>query len=196
MDYFRQEELRQYAYEDAKDKSYDHMPSDYEEKQFYESIYMEAEDDFKKDDGELDSFFANVIIFAVIGIVLIIFLIFAQGALVGYSINYTPLVIIGFILTGAIMYVSGGSNKFLNFLFYLGCFALATRFFATIVGYYEGVPYLNYIYADTTHLGGLIKYSIFYFIYIILVPYGLMKLVTMMVREFKTPKQQEKKLNI
>ncbi|QJX80373.1 hypothetical protein [Priestia megaterium] len=196
MDYFRQEELRQYAYEDAKDGSYDHMPSDYEEQKFYESIYMEAEDDLKRDDGELDSLLAYGIIIAVVGIAFIIFLIFAQGALVGYSINYTPLIIIGFVLTGAIMYVSGGSNKFLNFLFYLGCFALATRFFATIVGYYEGVPYLNYIYAETTHLGGLIKYSIFYFIYIVLVPYGLMKLVTMMVREFKTPKQQEKKLNI
>ncbi|WP_341285185.1 hypothetical protein [Priestia megaterium] len=49
MDYFREEELKEYAYEDAKDGSYDHRPSDYEEQEIYDSAYADAEDDLKRD---------------------------------------------------------------------------------------------------------------------------------------------------
>ncbi|WP_456364758.1 hypothetical protein C1N73_28540 (plasmid) [Priestia aryabhattai] len=207
MNFRREEQIRDNAINDAQNSNgwASNRPSDYEGRMIYDRAFEDAQEANRSDEEidaevaeEMEMHDANAkgVMFIAMAIGLLFFSILAQGALVGYSVNYTPFVIIGFILTGVFMYMANGSNAFLNGLFYVGCFAIATRFFAVIVEYYEGVPYVNYIMADTTHLGDLIKYTLFYFVYICLVPYGLMKLVTMMVREFKTPKQQEKKLNI
>lgn len=206
MNYRRENQIRENAINDAQSGGYGgNIPSDFAGQRIYEEQYEESMKDYRsdeeieaemKEDDEFIGFAGGGILLIAMAIGLLFVSILAQGALVGYSVNYTPFVIIGFILTAVFMYMGNGKSAFLNGLFYVGCFAIATRFFAVIVEYYEGVPYVNYIMADTTHLGDLIKYTFFYFVYICLVPYGLMKLVTMMVREFKTPKQQEKKLNI
>lgn len=78
MDYFRQEELRQYAYEDAKNDSYDHRPFDSEELDFYESEYEDAKDDLRRngDSGDDDDtpFIAYLVGFGLIVIVVWIYL--------------------------------------------------------------------------------------------------------------------------
>ncbi|WP_456363959.1 hypothetical protein [Priestia aryabhattai] len=109
----------------------------------------------------------------------VVFCLFGTPVIVGYSINYSVVIYIGFILTFVFMYLTKATLSTLNFLFYLGCFALMTRFYADLVGYWERTEYLTFVHRDSTNNIDLIKYAVIYIIYIAIVPSLLYKAIKM-----------------
>lgn len=109
----------------------------------------------------------------------VVFCLFGTPVIVGYAINYSVVIYIGFILTFVFMYLTKATLSTLNFLFYLGCFALMTRFYADLVGYWERTEYLTFVHRDSTNNIDLIKYAVIYIIYIAIVPSLLYKAIKM-----------------
>ncbi|MDU9693621.1 hypothetical protein O0Q50_20820 [Priestia aryabhattai] len=107
----------------------------------------------------------------------VIFCLFGTPIIVGYAINFSFFIYIGFILTFAFMYLGKAVLPTVNFLFYLGCFALMTRFYADLVGYWEQTNYLTFVHSDSTHFVDLLKYAVIYIFYIAIVPYLLFKTI-------------------
>ncbi|MFE6584147.1 hypothetical protein ACFVM9_05315, partial [Bacillus mobilis] len=88
---------------------------------------------------------------------------FIGGFLViAYAVEYATYIYIGFVTSFILMYVTKGSSRFMNFLFYLGCLALATRLFTNVIELFENVDYVTFIMRDTDGLGVIIKYGIIY----------------------------------
>jgi len=115
----------------------------------------------------------------ILGAAFVIFCLFGTPVIVGYAINYSVIIYIGFILTFVLMYLAKATIPTLNSLFYLGCFALMTRFYADLVGYWEHTDYLTFIYRDSTNNVVLIKYAVIYIVYIAIVPTLLFKAIKM-----------------
>lgn len=129
--------------------------------------------------------------FAVIGIVVLIACLLGSHFAIGYSVNFTRYIWIGFSIALVLMVLGRGRTKFLNFIFFLGCLAASTRFFATIVGLFEDTDYVHYFYAESTSLGDLLKYGFFYAVYISIVPYLLMKICAGLARVLMGKNQKE-----
>ncbi|MED3033444.1 hypothetical protein P4313_00100 [Bacillus tropicus] len=109
---------------------------------------------------------------------------FIGGFLViAYAVEYATYIYIGFVTSFILMYVTKGSSRFMNFLFYLGCLALATRLFTNVIELFENVDYVTFIMRDTDGLGVIIKYGIIYIIYAAIIPLLLMKVITAIVRK-------------
>ncbi|WP_141545982.1 hypothetical protein [Bacillus wiedmannii] len=109
---------------------------------------------------------------------------FIGGFLViAYAVEYATYIYIGFVLSFVLMCVTKGNSRFINFLFYLGCLALATRLFTNVIELFENVDYVTFIMRDTDGLGVIIKYGIIYIIYAAIIPLLLMKVITAIVRK-------------
>ncbi len=109
---------------------------------------------------------------------------FIGGFLViAYAVEYATYIYIGFVISFILMYVTKGNSRFMNFLFYLGCLALATRLFTNVIELFENVDYVTFIMRDTDGLGVIIKYGIIYIIYAAIIPLLLMKVITAIVRK-------------
>ncbi|GAB6563964.1 hypothetical protein ACQVSN_14165 [Bacillus mobilis] len=109
---------------------------------------------------------------------------FIGGFLViAYAVEYATYIYIGFVISFVLMCVTKGSSRFMNFLFYLGCLALATRLFTNVIELFENVDYVTFIMRDTDGLGVIIKYGIIYIIYAAVIPLLLMKVITAIVRK-------------
>ncbi len=109
---------------------------------------------------------------------------FIGGFLViAYAVEYATYIYIGFVLSFILMYVTKDNSRFINFLFYLGCLALATRLFTNVIELFENVDYITFIMRDTDGLGVMIKYGIIYIIYAAIIPLLLMKVITAIVRK-------------
>ena len=132
----------------------------------------------------------------VVGIIVLLGSLIGTHFILGYSVNFTVPIWIGFGISFLLMILAKGNSKFFNFIFFLGCVAASTRFFATIIGLIENTDYVTYIYADSTGIGDMIKYGFFYAIYIFFVPYILMKLITGIVRMISKPKYDEGKSSV
>ncbi|QJX80746.1 hypothetical protein [Priestia megaterium] len=142
--------------------------------------------DFADDEGSSDWFLFKLIL----GAAFVIFCLFGTSVIVGYAINYSIYIYIGFIITFVFMYLAKASIPTLNFLFYLGCFSLMTRFYADLVGYWEGTDYLTFIYRDSTHFIDSLKYAVIYIFYIAIVPYLLFKSIKMITLATKHKKEK------
>lgn len=121
------------------------------------------------------------------------------GALiiVAGAVVYEVYIYIGFILTFALMYLAKGRVPFVNFLFYVGCLALATRLFANVIEMMENVDFATFTNRRTDGLGVIIKYGFFYAIYIFIIPLLSMKLITSIVRKIHSKSENKKStLNI
>ncbi|MCU7667579.1 hypothetical protein [Bacillus thuringiensis] len=121
------------------------------------------------------------------------------GALiiVAGAVVYEVYIYIGFILTFALMYLAKGRFPFVNFLFYLGCLALATRLFANVIEMMENVDFATFINRRTDGLGVIIKYGFLYAIYIFIIPLFSMKLITSIVRKMHSKSENKNsKLNV
>nr|WP_255259420.1 hypothetical protein [Bacillus wiedmannii] len=111
---------------------------------------------------------------------------FIGGFLViAYAVEYATYIYIGFVISFVLMYVTKGNSRFINFLFYLGCLALATRLFTNVIELFENVDYVTFIMRDTDGLGVIIKYGIIYIIYAAIIPLLLMKRITAIIRKTK-----------
>lgn len=109
---------------------------------------------------------------------------FIGGFLViAYAVEYATYIYIGFVISFILMYVTKANSRFMNFLFYLGCLALATRLFTNVIELFENVDYVTFIMRDTDGLGVIIKYGIIYIIYAAIIPLLLMKVITAIVRK-------------
>ncbi|MGA5680251.1 hypothetical protein [Bacillus cereus] len=109
---------------------------------------------------------------------------FIGGFLViAYAVEYATYIYMGFVLSFVLMCVTKGNSRFINFLFYLGCLALATRLFTNVIELFENVDYVTFIMRDTDGLGVIIKYGIIYIIYAAIIPLLLMKVITAIVRK-------------
>ncbi|GAB6427925.1 hypothetical protein bcgnr5372_38380 [Bacillus luti] len=109
--------------------------------------------------------------------------IFIGGFIViAYAVEYAVYIYISFAITFALMYLTRGNSKFINFLFYLSCLALATRFFTIVIEVFEGVDYVTFITRDSDGLGVIIKYGFLYAIYASIVPLLAVKLIVKTVR--------------
>jgi hypothetical protein len=144
--------------------------------------------DFEDDEGSGDWFLFKLIL----GAAFVIFCLFGTPVIVGYAINYSIYIYIGFIITFIFMYLAKATIPTLNFLFYLGCFSLMTRFYADLVGYWEGTDYLTFIYRDSTHFIDSLKYAVIYIFYIAIVPYLLFKSIKMITLGTKHKKERSK----
>ncbi|WP_394555351.1 hypothetical protein C1N61_27510 (plasmid) [Priestia aryabhattai] len=142
--------------------------------------------DFERNETSSDRFPFKFILCAAF----IIFCLFGTPVIVGYAINYSIYIYIGFILTFIFMYVTKAALPTLNVLFYLGCFALMTRFYADLVGYWEHTDYLTYIYSDSTHFLDSFKYAVIYIVYIAIVPYLLFKAIKMITLATQSKKEK------
>ncbi|GAB6460606.1 hypothetical protein bcgnr5390_10390 [Bacillus luti] len=124
--------------------------------------------------------------FVLLGIVVLIaavLAIFIGGFIViAYAVEYDIYIYISFVITFALMYLTRGNSKFINFLFYLSCLALATRFFTIVIELFEGVDYVTFITRDSDGLGVIIKYGFLYAIYASIVPLLAVKLIVKTVR--------------
>lgn len=132
------------------------------------------------------------------GVIALLAGLFCTHFILGYSTNYTIQIWVGFVVSLVLMILTRGRSKFFNFIFYLGCFALLTRLFVNIIEYSEGQSYMSFLFEDeTTDLIVLIKYGLFYAIYIFFAPYLLMKYGTSYVRLLRKAKPiKNKSLNI
>lgn len=109
---------------------------------------------------------------------------FIGGFLViAYAVEYATYIYIGFVLSFVLLCVTKGNSRFINFLFYLGCLALATRLFTNVIELFENVDYVTFIMRDTDGLGVIIKYGIIYIIYAAIIPLLFMKIITTIVRK-------------
>ncbi|GAB6462114.1 hypothetical protein bcgnr5390_11220 [Bacillus luti] len=113
-------------------------------------------------------------------------LIIVTGAVV-----YEAYIYIGFILTFVLMYLAKGRFPFVNFLFYLGCLALATRLFANVIEMMENVDFATFLNRRGDGLGGIIKYGFLYAIYIFFIPLFSMKLITAIVRKMHSKSENK-----
>lgn len=129
--------------------------------------------DFERDETSSDRFLFKFILCATF----VIFCLFGTPVIVGYAINFSFYIYIGFILTFSFMYLGKAALPTVNFLFYLGCFALMTRFYADLVGYWEHTSYLTFVHSNSTHFVELLKYAVIYIFYIAIVPYLLFKVI-------------------
>lgn len=142
--------------------------------------------DFAENEASGDWFMFKFIL----GTAFVIFCLFGTPVIVGYAINFSLYIYIGFILTFTFMYLAKAALPTLNALFYLGCFALMTRFYADLVGYLEHTDYLTYIYSDSTHFLDSFKYAVIYIFYIAIVPYLLFKSIAMITLATKNKKEK------
>ncbi|GAB6562485.1 hypothetical protein bcgnr5378_06470 [Bacillus cereus] len=109
--------------------------------------------------------------------------IFIGGFIViAYAVEYAIYIYIGFVITFALMYLTRGNSKIINFLFYLCCLALATRLFTIVIEVFEGVDYVTFITRDSDGLGVIFKYGFLYAIYVSIVPLLAAKLIVKTVR--------------
>lgn len=128
----------------------------------------------------------------IFGIALVIALLLGTHFLVAYSIDYQLYIYIGFPITFLLMFLGRGTSKSLNIIFWIGCWALATRCFPLVFQMIEGADYIEYFY----HGPGLwewIKYGLIYVAYAALIPYLLMKIVTFIVSAYKEKEVGEDK---
>jgi len=142
--------------------------------------------DFARNETSSDWFLFKLIL----GAAFVIFCLFGAPIIVGYAINYSVYIYIGFIVTFAFMYLAKATIPTLNSLFYLGCFALMTRFYADLVGYWEGTDYLTFIHRDSTHFIDSLKYAVIYIFYIAIVPYLLFKSIKIITLATKHKKEK------
>lgn len=126
----------------------------------------------------------------IVGTLLLITALFCTHFILGYSINFTLHIWIGFGVSLVLAILSKGRSKFFNFIFFLGCFSILTRFFVTIIEYTEGTTYIEFLSSNTTDLIDLIKYGFFYAIYIFFAPYFLMKYGTFYIRTLTKSKHK------
>ncbi|EJQ53992.1 hypothetical protein IEQ_00740 [Bacillus cereus BAG6X1-2] len=110
---------------------------------------------------------------------------------VAYAVEYATYIYIGFVLSFALMYLTKGNSKLINFLFYLGCLALATRLFTNVIEFFENVDYVTFITRDTDGLGVIIKYGVIYVIYAAIIPLLVMKKITAIVRQINSKSENE-----
>ena len=89
----------------------------------------------------------------IFGIALIIALLLGTHFLVAYSMDYQLYIYIGFPITFLLMFLGRGTSKFLNILFWIGCWALATRCFPLVFQMFEGADYIEYFYHGTRLVG-------------------------------------------
>ncbi|PLS19260.1 hypothetical protein CVD28_02280 [Bacillus sp. M6-12] len=89
-------------------------------------------------------------------------------------------IIVGFVASAVLMYVGKGASKSLNFLFYIGLFAISTSLFPLIVEMFENQDYMAFFYeSDSLELA---KYGFIYVLYVALIPWLLLKIITAIVR--------------
>ncbi|MGD6991092.1 hypothetical protein [Sutcliffiella horikoshii] len=146
--------------------------------------YFEFEEEYGKEE---EDFGLGALFLLIVGALLVMASLIGTHYILGYSTNYTSHILICFALTSLFMVLSSGKSKFFNFLFYLGCFALATRLFVPIIEMLENDTYVNFITRDATTLSVLIKYGFYYGVYITLVPYISMKIITALTRSIRKP---------
>lgn len=143
----------------------------------YSGVWSEKKEDRKEEESGFGSLFL-----AIIGGIVLIASLIAANIVIGYAVNFTKYIWIGFSITFLLMILGKGRSKFLNFIFFLGCLAVSTRMFATIIGMVENTDYVTYIFAESTGILDMIKWGFFYAVYIFIVPYIVMKLITAIVR--------------
>ncbi|MBM7620002.1 hypothetical protein JOC95_001854 [Bacillus tianshenii] len=149
--------------------------------------YFSFEEEYGQGNGKEEESGLGALFLLIFGAVLVVASLIGSHFILGYSTNYTPHIWIAFGLSFLFMVLSRGRSKFLNFVFYLGCFALATRLFVTIIEMLENEVYVSYITHDSTTLTDMIKYGFYYGIYIAFVPYLTMKIITAITRAFREP---------
>lgn len=127
----------------------------------------------------------------IIGLVALVAGLIGWIFLVVIAVNFELYIFIGFILTFALMYLAKGRSSFINFLFYLGCLALATRLYANVIGLMEHADFITFVNRSHGGIGVIIKYGFIYVIYICIVPYFSMKLITLIVRKFHSKSENK-----
>ncbi|WP_160719662.1 hypothetical protein [Bacillus sp. USDA818B3_A] len=158
----------------------------------FENGYEDPDDIKAKNESDSSSIFGLAPLFLIIiGIVVLIACLLGAHFVLGYSVNFSRYIWIGFSISLMLMVLGRGNSKFLNFIFFLGCLAATTRFFATIVGMIENSDYVSYLYADSTSLWDMIKYGFFYAIYILIVPYLVLKICTALARVLMSKSQND-----
>ncbi|SEB05300.1 hypothetical protein [Bacillus nitratireducens] len=145
------------------------------------------EDNHSNEAGEQGTFF---LVLAILIAGLIAFFI-GGFIVVAYAVEYATYIYIGFVLSFALMYLTKGNSKLINFLFYLGCLALATRLFTNVIELFENVDYVTFITRDTDGLGVIIKYGVIYVIYAAIIPLLVMKKITAIVRQINSKSENE-----
>jgi len=110
---------------------------------------------------------------------------------IAYAVEYATYIYIGFVLSFVLMYLTKGNSKLINFLFYLGCLALATRLFTNVIELFENVDYVTFITRDTDGLGVIIKYGVIYVIYAAIIPLLVMKKITAIVRRINSKSENK-----
>ena len=120
----------------------------------------------------------------ILEIALVIALLLGTHFLVAYSIDYQLYVYIGFSITFLFMFLGRGTSTFCNILFWIGCWALATRCFPLVFEWIEGADYVEYFYSGPG-LWEWIKYGFIYAAYSAIVPYIVMKIVTFIVSAYR-----------
>lgn len=123
-------------------------------------------------------------------IVLILAFLLGTHFLVAFSMDYQLFIYIGFPITFILMFLGGGKSKFLNIIFWIGCWALATRCFPLVFQMIEGADYIDFFY-NAPGFWVWIKYGLIYSAYAAIVPYLVMKIVTFIVSVYREKEEGE-----
>ncbi|MCM3568992.1 hypothetical protein [Neobacillus mesonae] len=125
----------------------------------------------------------------ILEIALVIALLLGTHFLVAYSIDFQLYVFIGFPITFLLMILGKGTSKFFNILFWIGCWALATRCFPLVFELIEDADYVEYFNAGPG-LWEWIKYGFIYAAYAAIIPYLVMKIITFIVAAFMDKEEE------
>ncbi|APH04166.1 hypothetical protein [Bacillus weihaiensis] len=164
---------------------------DYEaEIELEERGYVKSKGHWVNDDSS--TVFAIGIIKIALVIALLIFVFIGAHFIIGMSVVYQVYIYIGFVVTTVLMYLTRAKSKFFNFLFYLGCLAIATRQFANFIGHFIGEDYMTYVFIQDADTDVLFKSGFYYIVYTLIVPYLMMKSILAIVREIRgVPKNKK-----
>ena len=107
--------------------------------------------------------------FGLLGILLVIILIAAcimgTHVLIGYWTNYSMFIYIVFAATLLLVILTKAKFEFFNWIFLIGCWALATRLFPYFFSIFEG-DYMTFYYSEyNRNLWEWIKMSALYYRY-------------------------------
>ncbi len=159
----------------------DELSAEFEERGYELDPYFGLWSKKKEVKEEEESGFGSLFL-VILGVIVLIASLIGANIIIGYAVNFTKYIWIGFAITLLLMILGKGRSKFLNFIFFLGCLAASTRMFATIIGMVENTDYVTYFFAESTGILDMIKWGFFYAVYIFIVPYIVMKLITAIVR--------------
>ncbi|TQE88685.1 hypothetical protein [Ureibacillus terrenus] len=193
-DYDAREELklRGYDEEEYEYKYYSTKELMERAKYDYKAVEELSSRGYHKIDGEWvsDEAFAFEMLGLLFKIGMVLAILLGTHFLVAYSMDYQVYVFAAFAITFLLMVLGRGTSKVLNFLFSIGCVALATRCYPVVFEFFVGTDYFDYFLAGP-NLWEWIKYALIYIAYVAVVPFLVMLFITFFVRTLAEKKEAD-----